>query len=73
MLFECKYCYRISNSEIEEVNNETNRYFLVTVRCEYCAKLQRHKKYKPRKKTDDAPKQNQVPKEKEEKNETSKI
>lgn len=65
MKFECNYCHRISDSMIEEMLNETSKYYLVSVRCDYCAKLQRQRQSKPKEKTDNGDKdQNQAPKEK---------
>lgn len=67
MIFECKKCYRVTSSEIEEMLNETNTYYLVSVRCGYCASSQRQKKKKPIKKTDEGDKnQNEAPKPKKE-------
>ena len=63
MLFECRYCHHVTFSEVEEMLNETNTYYLVSVRCEYCAKLQRQRQSKPKEKTDNGEKnQNEAPK-----------
>ncbi len=71
MLFECKKCTRVSSSPIEEMLNETNTYYLVSVRCDYCAYLQRKQVKKPKGKTDSGDKnQNEAPKPKKDKEES---
>lgn len=66
MLYECRKCNRVSSSEIEEMLNETNSYYLVSVICEYCASKQRTQVKKPKEKTDNGEKNQQQAKPKKE-------